>query len=118
MWLLKIYIDIYFYPQIVFYAFAVVGMELFAHRFTYLGYDNLTAKPEQAYCNNTLLKGSTFANNRYCSNNFNDIINALVVLSALLVGNNWQDILLSYYDIFTCMMLHHGLSINNSIFKV
>ena len=72
-------------------------MELFAYRFTYLGYDNVNATPAQAYCNNTQLKDSVFATNRYCSTNFNDIINALVVLSALLVGNNWQDILFITY---------------------
>ena len=76
-------------------------MELFAQEFAFLGYvskpgvTNLTEA--QNYCNNTLLKESLFATSRYCHMNFNDIINAIVVLSALLVGNNWQDILFNAY---------------------
>ena len=72
-------------------------MELFAQEFAFLGYSSgstLTNLTEaQNFCNNSLLKDSVFATSQYCHMNFNDIINAIVVLSALLVGNNWQDIL-------------------------
>ncbi|WAR19030.1 TPC1-like protein, partial [Mya arenaria] len=75
---------------IVFYCFAVIGMEVFSLKVHYLGYNNSAPTEEQLNCNNPALNGSVYSANRYCSLNFNDVISSLVLLAALLIGNNWH----------------------------
>ena len=42
------------------------------------------------WCGNQALRQSTFYNDRYCANNFNDIGSAFIVLFELLVVNQWH----------------------------
>ena len=42
---------------------------------------------------NSLLNGSEFVERRYCSNNFNSITQAFVVLFTLMVVDQWHGIL-------------------------
>ncbi|GFT64455.1 two pore calcium channel protein 1 [Nephila pilipes] len=74
---------------VVFYAFAIIGMELFHDKIKYFGYQNITDS-SQLYCGNPLLKGSVFYQSQYCSNNFNNILHTFVVLFELMVVNQWQ----------------------------
>lgn len=76
----------------MFYAFAIVGMEVFQGRIRFFGYGNIT-DPDQMYCGAPKLKGSVFYESHYCNINFNDAINAFMVLSTLLIENNWHNIL-------------------------
>ncbi|XP_045157394.2 uncharacterized protein LOC123523795 [Mercenaria mercenaria] len=77
---------------IVFYCFAIIGMEIFAGKIEFLG-DAPNATERAVYCDNPALNGSLFTANGYCKINFNDILNSFVVLASLLIGNNWHDIL-------------------------
>uniref|UniRef100_A0A8C9SMN8 Two pore segment channel 3 n=1 Tax=Scleropages formosus TaxID=113540 RepID=A0A8C9SMN8_SCLFO len=75
---------------VVYYIFAMVGMELFKGKITY--FEN-SASPGSEYCGNPLLKGSAFAKNNYCKNNFNNVWSSFVLLVELTVVNQWHDIL-------------------------
>uniref|UniRef100_A0A8D2CPS5 Ion transport domain-containing protein n=1 Tax=Sciurus vulgaris TaxID=55149 RepID=A0A8D2CPS5_SCIVU len=70
---------------VVYYAFAVVGMELFHDKVRFFD-PNFTA-PAALVCGNPALAGSAFARDGYCRNNFNDLASALVVLTELTVVN-------------------------------
>ena len=76
----------------MFYVFAIVGMEVFQGRIRFFGYGNLT-DPKQMYCGAPELKDSLFYESHYCNNNFNDFFSAMMVLSTLLIENNWHNIL-------------------------
>ena len=52
--------------------------------------ENLTAT---MFCGNIKLKGSDFYADRYCNNNFNNILRAFKVLFDLMVVNQWHSIL-------------------------
>uniref|UniRef100_A0A8C9TT49 Two pore segment channel 3 n=1 Tax=Scleropages formosus TaxID=113540 RepID=A0A8C9TT49_SCLFO len=69
---------------VVYYIFAMVGMELFKGKITY--FEN-SASPGSEYCGNPLLKGSAFAKNNYCKNNFNNVWSSFVLLVELTVVN-------------------------------
>ncbi|XP_058134065.1 two pore channel protein 2-like [Dasypus novemcinctus] len=73
---------------VVYYALAIVGMELFQGRVHFLG-PNAT-RAEALVCGNPALSGSAFARSRYCTSNFNDLASALVVLMELTVVNQWH----------------------------
>lgn len=76
-----------------YYSFAIVGMEIFQNRIRFFGNDTYTLEnlsENQYYCGNIALKDSEFWIDRYCSNNFNNIGQALVVLSELTVVNQWH----------------------------
>lgn len=88
------------FPQVVYYIFAMVGMELFKHKVKF--YEDIS-NPEKAYCGNSLLKGSTFAQLNYCKNNFNNVVSSFILLLELTVVNQWHDIL--------CKVLPAGLSL-------
>ncbi|MEQ2173795.1 hypothetical protein GOODEAATRI_001107, partial [Goodea atripinnis] len=77
--------------QVVYYIFAMVGMELFKNKVKF--YEDLS-NPESTYCGNPLLKGSTFAQLGYCKNNFNNVVSSFILLLELTVVNQWHDILL------------------------
>lgn len=74
--------------QIVFYCFAIVGMEIFAGKVVFISNNT------NEYCNNPALNGSVFVTNHYCAVNFNDILDSFVLIASLLIVNNWHDILL------------------------
>ncbi|XP_072528048.1 two pore segment channel 3 [Salminus brasiliensis] len=73
---------------VVYYIFAMVGMELFKGRVQVFAADS--SDPAREYCGNPLLKGSTFARNNYCKNNFNDVVSSFVLLLELTVVNQWH----------------------------
>ncbi|KFM81737.1 Two pore calcium channel protein 1, partial [Stegodyphus mimosarum] len=74
---------------VVYYVFAIVGMEIFHNKIKYYGYQNVN-NTSHLYCGNMLLNGSVFYQSQYCSNNFNNILNTLVVLFELMVVNQWH----------------------------
>lgn len=80
--------------QIVFYIFSIIGMEIFHGLITYHGYNESTLTNETQFCGNSLLNGTQFYERRYCSNNFNDVFHAFLVLFELLLVSNWHSILL------------------------
>ncbi|XP_077381214.1 two pore segment channel 3 isoform X2 [Festucalex cinctus] len=72
---------------VVYYVFAVAGMELFKGKVTF--YED-AGDPAAADCGNPLLRGSAFARLGYCKNNFNNVVNAFVLLVQLTVVNQWH----------------------------
>ncbi|XP_008401465.1 two pore segment channel 3, partial [Poecilia reticulata] len=72
---------------VVYYVFAMVGMELFKNKVKF--YEDIN-NPEKAYCGNPLLKGSTFAQLSYCKNNFNNVVSSFILLLELTVVNQWH----------------------------
>lgn len=73
---------------VVYYVFAMVGMELFKGRIHY--FEPNSTMPDQEYCGNPLLKGTTFAKLNYCKNNFNNVVSSFIVLLELTVVNQWH----------------------------
>lgn len=73
---------------VVYYVFAVVGMELFKDKVKFFEADS--AEPARAYCGNILLKGTAFAHFNYCKNNFNNIVSSFILLVELTVVNQWH----------------------------
>ncbi|XP_062933886.1 two pore channel protein 2-like [Cynocephalus volans] len=73
---------------VVYYAFAIIGMEVFQGKVRFFE-PNSTA-PDSLVCGNPALKGSTFARDRYCKNNFNDLASSFIVLMELTVVNQWH----------------------------
>lgn len=78
-------------PQVVYYIFAMVGMELFKGKIKYFGEGS--DDPTQLFCGNILLNGTSFAQLNYCKNNFNDVLSSFILLVELTVVNQWHDIL-------------------------
>ena len=79
--------------------YAILGLELFSNLMgvTYpfpisniSDGENLTAT---AFCGNIKLKDSDFYADRYCNNNFNNILRSFKVLFDLMVVNQWHAIL-------------------------
>lgn len=73
---------------VVYYIFAMVGMELFKGKVTF--YANDSEDPAKAYCGNDLLKGTDFAKLNYCKNNFNNVVSSFILLVELTVVNQWH----------------------------
>ncbi|KAK7127619.1 hypothetical protein R3I93_020260 [Phoxinus phoxinus] len=73
---------------VVYYIFAMVGMELFKGKVQF--FEPNSTSPDQEYCGNPLLKGTTFAKLNYCKNNFNNVISSFIVLLELTVVNQWH----------------------------
>ncbi|XP_070778546.1 two pore segment channel 3 [Enoplosus armatus] len=73
---------------VVYYIFAMVGMELFKGKVKFYGEDS--SDPEKAYCGNPLLKGTAFAQLNYCKNNFNNVVSSFILLVELTVVNQWH----------------------------
>uniref|UniRef100_A0AAY4ANT7 Ion transport domain-containing protein n=1 Tax=Denticeps clupeoides TaxID=299321 RepID=A0AAY4ANT7_9TELE len=76
---------------VVYYIFAMVGMELFKEKVKYLEADS--TDPYKDSCGTPLLRGTTFAKNNYCKNNFNNVVSSFILLLELTVVNQWHDIL-------------------------
>ncbi|XP_010772901.1 two pore segment channel 3 [Notothenia coriiceps] len=72
---------------VVYYVFAMVGMELFKHKVKF--YED-SSDPAKAYCGNVLLKGTDFAQLNYCKNNFNNVVSSFILLVELTVVNQWH----------------------------
>uniref|UniRef100_A0A3Q3F3P0 Two pore segment channel 3 n=1 Tax=Labrus bergylta TaxID=56723 RepID=A0A3Q3F3P0_9LABR len=72
---------------VVYYIFAMVGMELFKGKVKY--YED-TSDPASEYCGNPLLKGTPFAHLNYCKNNFNSVVSSFILLVELTVVNQWH----------------------------
>ncbi|KAG8014914.1 Two pore calcium channel protein 1, partial [Nibea albiflora] len=82
---------------VVYYVFAMVGMELFKGKVKFYGEDS--SDPEKAYCGNVLLKGTAFAQLNYCKNNFNNVVSSFILLVELTVVNQWHDILSGFASV-------------------
>lgn len=78
--------------QVVYYTFAMVGMELFGGKIQFFG--GGSEEPTRFFCGNLLLNGTSFAQLNYCKNNFNDVLSSFVLLVELTVVNQWHHILL------------------------
>ncbi|KAK5926073.1 hypothetical protein CgunFtcFv8_021675 [Champsocephalus gunnari] len=72
---------------VVYYVFAMVGMELFKNKVKFYGN---SSDPAKAYCGNVLLKGTDFAQLNYCKNNFNNVVSSFILLVELTVVNQWH----------------------------
>ncbi|KAM9314972.1 two pore segment channel 3 [Pholidichthys leucotaenia] len=83
---------------VVYYIFAMVGMELFKGKVTF--YDDSSSNPAKEYCGNPLLKNTTFAQLKYCKNNFNNVVSSFILLVELTVVNQWH-VLSSGFTIVT-----------------
>lgn len=77
---------------VFYYIFAIVGMEAFQGLVQYTGY----GPDSDLYCGNDKLQNSDFWRDKYCNNNFNDIIHAFIVLFELTVVNQWHVIAYGY----------------------
>lgn len=77
--------------QVVYYTFAMVGMELFKGKVQFFGEGS--EEPTRSFCGNLLLNGTSFAQLNYCKNNFNDVVSSFILLVELTVVNQWHDIL-------------------------
>lgn len=77
--------------QVVYYVFAIIGMEAFQGKVRF--FDPNFTTPEAQVCGNPALTGSAFARDHYCKNNFNDLASSFIVLMELTVVNQWHDIL-------------------------
>uniref|UniRef100_A0A8D0L9A2 Two pore segment channel 2 n=1 Tax=Sphenodon punctatus TaxID=8508 RepID=A0A8D0L9A2_SPHPU len=77
---------------VVFYAFAIMGIELFKGAIVPMGNASMV---NMTSFNNTLLCG-TFEQLEYWPNNFDDFAAALVTLWNVMVVNNWQVFLDAY----------------------
>ena len=86
-----------FFAQVIYYVYAIVGMESFGGKIRYFGYRDLNETT--MFCGNPKLNGSEFFNRRYCGNNFNSLFHAFVVLFELMVVNQWHDILLTEHRV-------------------
>ncbi|RDD46419.1 Two pore calcium channel protein 1 [Trichoplax sp. H2] len=80
---------------IFYYVYAILGMELFSGLIRYYGYPNGSQPFNQTllFCGNIKLKGSGFYADRYCGNNFNNLLKSFVLLIELTIVNQWHDIL-------------------------
>ncbi|XP_070181099.1 two pore calcium channel protein 1-like [Littorina saxatilis] len=75
---------------VFYYFFAIIGMELFQGLISYHGYNESVTAPENLWCGNPALQNTTFYRMRYCSNNFNTVTKAFVLLTELTVVNQWH----------------------------
>uniref|UniRef100_A0A3Q1HBA4 Two pore segment channel 3 n=1 Tax=Acanthochromis polyacanthus TaxID=80966 RepID=A0A3Q1HBA4_9TELE len=69
---------------VVYYIFAMVGMELFKGKVKF--YED-AGDPAKEYCGNRLLNGTAFAQLNYCKNNFNNVVSSYILLVELTVVN-------------------------------
>ncbi|XP_060951799.1 two pore segment channel 3 [Limanda limanda] len=72
---------------VVYYVFAMMGMELFKDKVKFSEDPN---DPEKFYCGNTRLRGTAFAHLNYCKNNFNNVVSSFILLVELTVVNQWH----------------------------
>ncbi|XP_066281782.1 two pore calcium channel protein 1-like isoform X2 [Branchiostoma lanceolatum] len=75
---------------VFFYIFAIIGMEAFSGKIIPEPVLANRTQNQPILCGNPKLNGTQFAMNRYCNNNFNDILHSFVVLFELMVVNQWH----------------------------
>ncbi|PIK46026.1 hypothetical protein BSL78_17116 [Apostichopus japonicus] len=79
---------------VIYYVYAIIGMELFAGKITYYGYPSEeTAEifnKSLLYCGNPKLNGTEFYRDHYCNNNFNNVAKAYITLFELTIVNQWH----------------------------
>ncbi|XP_048585787.1 two pore calcium channel protein 1 isoform X3 [Nematostella vectensis] len=75
---------------ILYYIYAIVGIELFGGLILKEAPTNDNSTVNSTFCGNIKLKGSDFYQDRYCSNNFDDILKAMKLLFDLTVVNQWH----------------------------
>ncbi|XP_012942639.1 two pore calcium channel protein 1 [Aplysia californica] len=79
---------------VFYYFFAIIGMELFSGYIHYYGYDEQYigshGTNKMLFCGNVKLNNSLFYKAHYCNNNFNDIVQSMVVMFELSVVNQWH----------------------------
>lgn len=91
--------DAWLFLQVLFYIYAIIGMELFGNLIKTEGShspevnNETNSKTLTEFCGNINLKDSDFYEDRYCNNNFNDILRSFKVLFDLMVVNQWHSIL-------------------------
>ncbi|XP_039594304.1 two pore segment channel 3 [Polypterus senegalus] len=73
---------------VVYYIFAVIGMEVFKNKIKF--YNSNSSDPLSEFCGNDILKDSEFVKSKYCKNNFNDIVSSFILLLELTVVNQWH----------------------------
>ena len=76
-------------------------MELFGGQIHYLDQNGTVAE----FCGNLKLNGSHFWKDRYCNNNFNNVLHAFVVLFHVTVVNQWHDILFKLFFYILILVL-------------
>ncbi|CAH3122380.1 unnamed protein product [Porites lobata] len=87
---------------VLYYMYAILGMELFGGLIksegSYPSSDSNGTSEENVteFCGNIKLNGSDFYADRYCNNNFNDILRSFKVLFDLMVVNQWHIITQGY----------------------
>uniref|UniRef100_A0A8C0X4T0 Ion transport domain-containing protein n=1 Tax=Castor canadensis TaxID=51338 RepID=A0A8C0X4T0_CASCN len=84
---------------VVYYAFAVIGMEAFHGKVQF--FDPNFTTSDALVCGNPALKGSAFARDRYCKNNFNDLASSFIVLMELTVVNQCLPLLADGFALVT-----------------
>ena len=93
------------FSQVLYYIYAIVGMELFGNLIKTEGsYPSVNGNETDGgnlteFCGNIKLKDSDFYADRYCNNNFNNILRSFKVLFDLMVVNQWHSILYSSLSI-------------------
>ncbi|KAJ8045211.1 Two pore calcium channel protein 1 [Holothuria leucospilota] len=79
---------------VIYYVYAIIGMEIFAGKITYYGYPSeeemATFNKSLLFCGNPKLEGSEFYRDHYCNNNFNNILKAFITLFELMIVNQWH----------------------------
>ena len=89
--------------QVLYYTFAIIGMEIFQGLVHFHGYNE--SDPSLKFCGNPALNNSMFYRAHYCNNNFNDLLNSFVVMFELTVVNQWHGILLKIWSAYkVCRM--------------
>ncbi|XP_027052573.1 two pore calcium channel protein 1-like [Pocillopora damicornis] len=86
---------------VLYYIYAIMGMELFGNLIksesSYPTSGEESSDGENlTFCGNIKLKGSDFYGDRYCNNNFNNILRSFKVLFDLMVVNQWHIITQGY----------------------
>ncbi|CAH3122341.1 unnamed protein product [Porites lobata] len=90
---------------VLYYMYAILGMELFGglikSESSYPSSDSNGTSEENVteFCGNIKLNGSDFYADRYCNNNFNDILRSFKVLFDLMVVNQWHIITQGYVHV-------------------
>ena len=108
---LYVYLVTLVYLQVLYYIYAIMGMELFGNLIKMEGSfpstgDNATDGGNfTEFCGNIKLKDSDFYADRYCNNNFNNILRSFKVLFDLMVVNQWHSILWITSLSFLCLLV-------------
>lgn len=86
---------------VMYYTFAIIGIELFRGKIQYDSFDNMTTPLDNSSGATTILarECGSYQQLRYWPNNFNDFASSCVVLWDLMVVNNWHVFLQAYREV-------------------